>query len=154
MANAVSTFITIIIIAAVVVRFGKATAKRSGGNFGRFENRAGEQPQQPVQQRTVIRQPMKHLGRREEEDRPFVFERKGYGTAGAPGMKISGDSSFFRQEDRSNDWLARQMKEEQRILRRGDLKDLGAYHAASCDADKLKREHLLEHDDSIDDGEF
>ncbi|MBQ2228635.1 MAG: hypothetical protein II427_05905, partial [Firmicutes bacterium] len=56
---------------------------------------------------------------------------------------------------RKNDWLARQMREEEKILRRGDMLDLGASHAASCDADLLKRYHLFaEHDDSVDSGEY
>ncbi len=56
-------------------------------------------------------------------------------------------------EDRSNDWLARQRREEARIARRGSLTDLGASHSANCDAGALKREHLLVHDDSVDTGE-
>ena len=61
----------------------------------------------------------------------------------------------FMKDDRKNDWLARQMREEERILRRGDLMDLGASHASSCDAETLKRYHLFaEHDDSIDRGEY
>ena len=59
------------------------------------------------------------------------------------------------KDDRKNDWLARQMREEERILRRGDLMDLGASHAAVCDAEMLKKYHLYaEHDDSVDNGEY
>jgi hypothetical protein len=61
----------------------------------------------------------------------------------------------FMKDDRKNDWLAKQMREEERILRRGDLMDLGAAHEASCDAEMLKNYHLYaEHDDSIDSGEY
>ena len=61
----------------------------------------------------------------------------------------------FMKDDRKNDWLARQMREEERILRRGDLMDLGASHAAGCDAELLKKYHLYaEHDDSVDNGEY
>ena len=63
------------------------------------------------------------------------------------------ETSFFL-EDRSNDWLAKQLREERKILLRGDLADLGARHFAECDARAIKEEHLLEHDDSIDCGEF
>ncbi len=57
-------------------------------------------------------------------------------------------------EDRKNDWLARQMREEHRIKMRGDFWDLGAAHDKDCDARSLKNEHLLAHDDSVDNGEW
>lgn len=72
--------------------------------------------------------------------------------------RVEGASSLaetFMKDDRQHDWLARQMREEERILRRGDLMDLGASHAANCDAETLKRYHLFaEHDDSVDNGEY
>ena len=59
------------------------------------------------------------------------------------------------QEDRKHDWLARQMREEQRILERGDLADLGAAHHKVCAADMLKLYHIGECDaDDIDNGEL
>ena len=48
-------------------------------------------------------------------------------------------------EDRKNDWLAKQLKEEAAILRRGSIYDLGASHDVNCDADRLKREHVKRH---------
>jgi len=58
-------------------------------------------------------------------------------------------------EDRQRDWLARQLREEKRAKKRGEaLLDLGAAHDASCDAREVKRLHLLQHDDSIDNGEY
>ena len=45
-------------------------------------------------------------------------------------------------EDRKNDWLAKQIREEARIKSR---EDLGAAHDANCDARALKREHRREH---------
>lgn len=57
----------------------------------------------------------------------------------------------FMRDDRKNDWLARQMREEAKILRRGDLMDLGASHAANCDAETLRKYHLFaEHGDLFD----
>ena len=152
MAEAFSTVVTIIIMVAIASRF-RAMAKGQDGRqnrFGRFEQNAQQRPQAP------LRTPKSAARRLDNKASAPASpkERKVYGTANAPGIKFSGDSPFFRMEDRSNDWLARQMKEEQRILRRGDLRDLGAAHEASCDADDLKRRHLLEHDDSIDDGEL
>ena len=48
-------------------------------------------------------------------------------------------------EDRKNDWLAKQLKEEAAIARRGSVYDLGASHEVSCDADRIKREHIKRH---------
>ena len=48
-------------------------------------------------------------------------------------------------EDRKNDWLAKQLKEEAAIARRGSVYDLGASHEVNCDADKIKREHVKRH---------
>ena len=48
-------------------------------------------------------------------------------------------------EDRKNDWLAKQLKEEAAIARRGSVYDLGASHEVNCDADKIKRDHVKRH---------
>ena len=77
-------------------------------------------------------------------------------TLGSPKAEAGGTlAETFMKDDREHDWLARQIREEEKILRRGDMLDLGASHAASCDADVLKKYHLYaEHDDSIDRGEY
>ena len=41
-------------------------------------------------------------------------------------------------EDRKNDWLARQLREEARIAQKSDL-DLGAAHERECAADELRK---------------
>ena len=48
-------------------------------------------------------------------------------------------------EDRKNDWLAKQLREEAYILRHGGLYDLGAMHEVNCDARSIKREHERTH---------
>ena len=48
-------------------------------------------------------------------------------------------------EDRRNDWLARQLREEAAIKRRGSIYDLGAAHDLDCDANDLKRSHARRH---------
>ena len=77
-------------------------------------------------------------------------------TLASPKAEAGGTlAETFMKDDREHDWLARQIREEEKILRRGDMLDLGASHAASCDADVLKKYHLYaEHDDSIDRGEY
>ena len=62
--------------------------------------------------------------------------------------------SLASMEDREHDWLARQLKEEQRIYMRGDFMDLGVHHKQDSNAKTLKRLHMLQHDDSIDTGEL
>ena len=69
------------------------------------------------------------------------------------GSKSLRDLSDFFGEDRKNDWMARQLKEERRILMTGSALDLGASHAADCDADDLKASHRRVHQDAIDTGE-
>ena len=48
-------------------------------------------------------------------------------------------------EDRRNDWLAKQLREEAAIKRRGSVYDLGASHDVACDADDLKKSHVRRH---------
>ena len=48
-------------------------------------------------------------------------------------------------EDRKNDWLAKQLREEAIIYRRGVGFDLGAAHNVNCAADELKRGHVRVH---------
>ena len=48
-------------------------------------------------------------------------------------------------EDRKNDWLARQLREEAAIYRRGSMLDLGASHQALCEAGYIKKEHTRHH---------
>lgn len=48
-------------------------------------------------------------------------------------------------EDRKNDWLAKQLREEAAIYRRGSVYDLGAVHNVDCEADSIKRAHARRH---------
>ncbi len=47
-------------------------------------------------------------------------------------------------EDRKNDWLAKQFREEAALKRRAGA-DLGAAHEVECAADELKRSHIRRH---------
>ncbi|MBR6236568.1 MAG: hypothetical protein IKR16_02385 [Firmicutes bacterium] len=47
-------------------------------------------------------------------------------------------------EDRKNDWLAKQFREEAALKRRAGA-DLGASHEVECAADELKRSHVRRH---------
>ena len=64
-----------------------------------------------------------------------------YRAGGAVDVKTS--SVLF--EDRRNDWLAQQFREEDAAKRRGMLADLGALHEVECAADELKRSHVKRH---------
>ena len=48
-------------------------------------------------------------------------------------------------EDRSNDWLAQQLREEKAVLRRNDVFDFGALHQQQCAAEDLRNEHQGQH---------
>lgn len=60
--------------------------------------------------------------------------------------------SLAFMEDRKHDWLARQLREEQRIYMKNDIFGPSA-GGKDGSARALKMMHILEHDDSIDDGE-
>jgi len=90
-----------------------------------------------------------------------IDERFGAGESGKHvtiGQLRAGEASDGMSaliEDRQHDWLARQLREEGRIRKRGEsMLDLGAAHDISCDAREIKLLHMLQHDDSIDDGEL
>ena len=48
-------------------------------------------------------------------------------------------------EDRKNDWLAQQLREEASLKHRIAGFDLGAYHEVECAADDLKKTHIRRH---------
>ena len=60
-----------------------------------------------------------------------------------PAQDVKTSSLLF--EDRRNDWLAQQFREEDLIKRRGMLADLGAMHEVECAADMLKQDHIRRH---------
>lgn len=125
-----SVVFTILIIAFVV-------GKKSGKRFSRTRS---------------FRSPsMKHVRIPDLKDKISTSE---YVSASAPSSEGKFKNAPIFMEDRANDWLARQLREEQRVLRRGETLDLGASHQADCDARSLKLSHLMAHDDSIDDGEL
>lgn len=68
--------------------------------------------------------------------------------------KIKSSELALAMEDRKHDWLAQQLAEERFIQRRGSSLDLGAGHRDHCDARSIKLQHMLEHDDGIDEGEI
>ena len=72
-------------------------------------------------------------------------------TVGAKEPKPVKESLAF-MEDRKHDWLAQQLKEEQRIYLKNDIFGPAA-KGKDGSARALKMMHVLEHDDSIDDGE-
>ena len=85
------------------------------------------------------------------------FDKDREQSNGAKIVTISDRSSLasILNEDREHDWLAKQMREEERILRRGDMLDLGASHSRACDSEMLKLYHLGNCDaDEIDNGEI
>ena len=72
-------------------------------------------------------------------------------TVGAREPRPVRESLAF-MEDRKHDWLAQQLREEQRIYLKNDIFGPAA-KGKDGSARALKMMHVLEHDDSIDDGE-
>ena len=98
--------------------------------------RRGEERQKPSGVR-VIERPVKSSGKNKQGG--VAREVKDKGSIRNAGKAVAS------MEDRNNDWLAKQMREEQRILMRGDMLDLGASHAANCEAGEIKNGHLRRH---------
>ncbi len=54
--------------------------------------------------------------------------------------------TVYSMEDRQNDWLAKQLREESRLLKRtSDMFDLKMEHLDDCDARDLKETHARNH---------
>ena len=154
----IASIIPLIVIIIIFSKLAKA-AKQTQRNHG------GSNPwQQPAaqQEKPHLVKSLKNSssGEYKTEGKQFSFGKSAFAGSRSTSSslkteKVSRLSETFMKDDRKNDWLARQMHEEEKILRRGDMLDLGASHAASCDADLLKRYHLFaEHDDSVDSGEY
>ena len=139
-------FIPLIVIVFILTRLSKAakSQQRSTGDPNAWLQQHQEQQARQSQVRQL--KPLKKGSGKSLFSQP----------AAAPKAEAGGTlAETFMKDDREHDWLARQMREEAKILRRGDMLDLGAAHEASCDADVLKKYHLyLEHDDSVDSGEY
>ena len=154
----IASIIPLIVIIFIFSRLAKAakqSQKRSGGS-----NPWQQPAAQQEKPRLVKSLKNSSSGEYKAEDKQFSFGKSAFAGSRSTASslkpeKVSRLSETFMKDDRKNDWLARQMREEEKILRRGDMLDLGASHAASCDADLLKRYHLFaEHDDSVDSGEY
>ena len=139
----VMSLIPLIVIVFILTRLSKVakTQQRSTGDPNVWLQQQQAKQNQPRQVKSL----------KKGSSKPLFSQ-----PVAAPKAETGGSlSETFMKDDRKNDWLARQMREEERILRRGDLMDLGASHAAACDADMLKKYHLYaEHDDSVDSGEY
>ena len=84
----------------------------------------------------------------EETDAPAVsyqyYEPPRHAEASfdAPPAKKKPLSATVLRDDRRNDWMAKQMREEARIR---NSTDLGAMHDASCEAREIKERHAALH---------
>lgn len=149
--------IVILIVISRIVKVSKNQASR-GNTQGDPNAWLQRQQSRQASKRLVKSLKTNSSGEYNTDGRQFMFGKGSAGRSSGSLLKAEGSSSLsetFMKDDRKNDWLARQMREEEKILRRGDLLDLGASHAASCDADMLKKYHLFaEHDDSVDNGEY
>ena len=151
----IMSLVPLLVILFVISRVSKMSKQQNRGNVKGDPN-AWLQQRQRTQTQGKLVKPLasNKSGEYRADNKSFTL---GKSKAGASPKAEAGGSlaETFMKDDRQHDWLARQMREEERILRRGDLMDLGASHNTSCDADMLKRYHLYaEHDDSVDNGEY
>ena len=108
-----------------------------------------QQPQQSMQVPKTVRTSAPASAKKDTTQYSY-----GYG-AFAP-SKVKGKVSSKKQgtgifendvllEDRRNDWLAKQLREEAAIKRRGSIYDLGASHDVNCDAEDNRLFHVKRH---------
>ena len=118
----------------------QATYQAAQNNANRPRPLAQSQPQYSAQQRAASAQ---KAIREANQDRygAAVPVGSSFGQVKATSIGQSG----VLLEDRKNDWLAKQLREEAAIYRRGVGFDLGAAHNVNCAADDLKRGHVRVH---------
>ncbi|MBR6025273.1 MAG: hypothetical protein IK069_00785 [Firmicutes bacterium] len=78
--------------------------------------------------------------------------RQSFKTLGKAEPKPLKESMAF-MEDRRHDWLAQQLREEYRLAQKSDIFGT-SLKGKDGNARGLKMMHILEHDNSVDDGEI
>ncbi len=143
--------IWVIAIVAMIVK----SAKKANGNAAKTtrpqapyqapQNANAARPRQiaPAQQSQQIQQRAQRAIRETNQDRYGAATTVGSSFGQVKATRI-GESGVLL-EDRKNDWLAKQLREEAAIYRRGVGFDLGAAHNVNCAADDLKRSHIRVH---------
>lgn len=126
------------------------------------EKREREMEYKPIQQTSIKKSSEYDLsksnpssvGRSKQKDALNIKTSAKGVNVGASELSISRIQLRREMEDRSNDWLAKQLRYEKSALRNNGL-DLGYSHDVDCDADDLKRAHRDDCEDKwVDDGEF
>ena len=154
--------IWVIAIVAMIVK----SAKKANGNAAKTtrpqapyqapQNANAARPRQltPAQQSQQIQQRAQYTSQQRAAAAQRAVRETNqdrYGAATTVGSSFGqvktsriGESGVLL-EDRKNDWLAKQLREEAVIYRRGVGFDLGASHNVNCAADDLKRGHIRVH---------
>lgn len=141
--SSIAPILVVIIWVAVIGSFSKkAKAAKKGETFKRPAEFTPVKSQQSAAR--VTPKSIKHI----PPAARVPAQTKRYGS-----VSLKDATGNLLLEDRNNDWLAKQVREERKILLRSDILDLGAAHEQACQADQLKKYHILEHDDSIDTAE-
>jgi len=135
------------LIVFYIIFKAKKSKRRSSGRDGSQVSRVSGRTEAAVRMARSASNAAKKL----YDSAPSGHKLNGEAIGKSGGLRFQ--SSSMMMEDRNHDWLARQLKEEAMVMRRGDFLDLGASHGASCDARFVKALHALQHDDSVDDGE-
>lgn len=121
----------------IIVSIVKSVANRRGGSAS-----GASKPDKAANKKikSAGKSKAKHsgapaLGRNEEVQEDQEISEKIKGLRASPVLT----------EDRKNDWLARQLKEEERIFMKSEMYSLKEAHAASCEARELKEIHRKNH---------
>ena len=83
-----------------------------------------------------------------------VKNAQSYGSAAKNRSSYKSDNGLTLKDDRNSDWLARQLRDEEKAMRNiSDMFQLKQEHANKCDAEFIRRFHESYCDaDGIDDG--
>ena len=145
--------IWIIIVISIISRIAKGAANVNKTQQQVRQNLQQFQASAPQQYRAVYDAQQENLDRIKRLDQNSSAKR-------VPASSYSQASQYNRAysskpvdvkttsvllEDRRNDWLAQQLREEAAVKRRGMLSDLGAAHEVECAADDLKQSHVRRH---------
>ena len=143
----------------LVFTFIKKAVKKSSGGSSTAKT---PQTPRPTPQRVVtphqvqrVKPPKKEVWDDEEPDIPKPPRKAKAGEArpARSFLKETSALSDLMVEDRHNDWLARQIREEKRHVVWNNFVDLGAAHDEACAAELNAREHKRRHQSYVvDDG--
>ena len=138
--------IWMIVVITIIVRVAAGASKAAR------QQQISQRLQQPQQNRAVYDAQQQNLDRMKRLDQSSSARRVPSGSYSQAqqynraysSKPVDVKTTSVLLEDRRNDWLAQQLREEAALKRRAGA-DLGAVHEVECAADDLKRSHARRH---------